>query len=378
MTKREFTEELCRRLKNVPADEANAIVNFYVESIEDRIEEGMDEEAAVAALGSIDDIVRTTVGAAYARPETEARPESGESKGPRKRDYVVDAGPVEELEVHEISGDVEIEPSHDNRIHVHVTEGDGVTYQVTAGRVCRITKSYTGKRDSSSFYFKLGNVMLIDKNVGNLVRIEIPAEKVLTITANTASGDFSSSIRKALGLKVTTGNGDIDVEGLTAAGELSLSTGSGDMEVTDCAADRAAFRTGAGDVQLNQITANEVAVTTSSGDVSISELTAREFSTKMASGDLEVEETYIAEKLTAASASGDMDISLEAPLASGSFEATNGDITLELYGREEDYRFSTRTLFGDISCPAGSESGAGSVRCVTVNGDIEVTCRRLI
>ena len=56
MTKSEFLSELCRALGSVPENDIFERVNFYSEMIDDRIEEGMSEEEAVAAMGSVDDI----------------------------------------------------------------------------------------------------------------------------------------------------------------------------------------------------------------------------------------------------------------------------------------------------------------------------------
>ena len=57
MTKSEFLEELKHKLSKLPAYEIKKTVSFYAECIDDRIEEGMTEEAAVSALGNINDIV---------------------------------------------------------------------------------------------------------------------------------------------------------------------------------------------------------------------------------------------------------------------------------------------------------------------------------
>ena len=58
MTKIEFLLELDDRLKGLYEDDREASCQFYGEMIDDRIEDGMSEEEAVADLGSIDDIVK--------------------------------------------------------------------------------------------------------------------------------------------------------------------------------------------------------------------------------------------------------------------------------------------------------------------------------
>ena len=56
MTKLKFLLSLHEKLKDLPQNEVEARLNFYSEMIEDRIEEGLSEEEAVAAVGSVDEI----------------------------------------------------------------------------------------------------------------------------------------------------------------------------------------------------------------------------------------------------------------------------------------------------------------------------------
>ncbi len=56
MTKLEFILALNERLSGLPADDIRERLNFYSEMIEDRVEEGISEEDAVAAVGSVDAI----------------------------------------------------------------------------------------------------------------------------------------------------------------------------------------------------------------------------------------------------------------------------------------------------------------------------------
>lgn len=57
MTKDKFTEVLEKRLQVLPRSEQLRILCFYEETIDDCMEDGMSEEAAVASVGDIDVIV---------------------------------------------------------------------------------------------------------------------------------------------------------------------------------------------------------------------------------------------------------------------------------------------------------------------------------
>lgn len=57
MNKQAFLGELQSRLSGLPQNDINERLGFYSEMIDDRIEEGVEEEKAVADIGSIDEIV---------------------------------------------------------------------------------------------------------------------------------------------------------------------------------------------------------------------------------------------------------------------------------------------------------------------------------
>ena len=57
MNKTQFFEELRRRLYGLPEKDIEERLAFYSEMIDDRVEEGLSEEAAVAEIGSVDDVV---------------------------------------------------------------------------------------------------------------------------------------------------------------------------------------------------------------------------------------------------------------------------------------------------------------------------------
>lgn len=57
MNKKEFTRELKNKIKHLPKSERRQILSYYYEMISERMEDGMTEAEAIAALGSIDELV---------------------------------------------------------------------------------------------------------------------------------------------------------------------------------------------------------------------------------------------------------------------------------------------------------------------------------
>ncbi|MGN1093641.1 MAG: DUF1700 domain-containing protein [Candidatus Neoclostridium sp.] len=62
MNKREFIESLRAKLSGLPKQELEERLAFYGEMIEDRKEEGLTEEQAVAAIGSVDEVSAQIIG----------------------------------------------------------------------------------------------------------------------------------------------------------------------------------------------------------------------------------------------------------------------------------------------------------------------------
>jgi len=61
MSKQEFLAQLRKGLSGLPQDDIEERLTFYSEMIEDRKEEGLSEEEAVSAVGTVDEIVTQVV-----------------------------------------------------------------------------------------------------------------------------------------------------------------------------------------------------------------------------------------------------------------------------------------------------------------------------
>lgn len=59
MDKYQFLSQLREKLRSIPEADASASLSYYREMIDDRMEEGLTEEEAVAAVGDVDQIARS-------------------------------------------------------------------------------------------------------------------------------------------------------------------------------------------------------------------------------------------------------------------------------------------------------------------------------
>lgn len=78
VTKAEFILALRKKLSSLPAEELEERLTFYIEMIEDRMEEGLLETEAVAAVGSVEEI------AAQILADTSPAPPLPESAGKQR------------------------------------------------------------------------------------------------------------------------------------------------------------------------------------------------------------------------------------------------------------------------------------------------------
>ena len=62
MTRLEFLAALRERLCGLPEEDISRICDYYSEIIDDRVEDGTDEQEAVAALGTVEEIVAEVLG----------------------------------------------------------------------------------------------------------------------------------------------------------------------------------------------------------------------------------------------------------------------------------------------------------------------------
>lgn len=77
MNKQTFLTQLRKKLSGLPQEEIADRLTFYREMIEDRMEEGLPEEDAVSAVGSIDEIASHILGEASAKTTKISKPSKG-------------------------------------------------------------------------------------------------------------------------------------------------------------------------------------------------------------------------------------------------------------------------------------------------------------
>ncbi len=386
MGKREFIEELCKRLRLMSAEDAQKTVTFYSEAIDDRVEDGMSEEDAVESLGNIDDIVREAFetadsekqggseydgGASYKGCDenaSEAYGEYGSVRVDRDGIYTYPRVNVEELRVYDSGTDITVKLSRDDMIYLICTGLNGEWYEVETGQIMTVKRLARNEVN----VFGVSVTMPFSHSQGELT-IELPRNMLqrLTMSVNTGSGDISVSLPNLKSLHVKSGSGDVTVNDMRESSGVTVNTASGDIEAIDVMCGKLSCGTASGDINVKEFRGGGLALNTASGDIEAERFSCGRLQFSTVSGDSNIEGSAT-ERADAKSISGNMRIALYSATRNIIFDSVSGEIKAEIDANPDDYAITLRSATGHLSSPNGNPVGNKSVRGKTISGDIRV------
>lgn len=386
MSKAEFLDKLCQGLRfQTDPDEIRKVVSFYDQSIEDRMEDGMSEEDAVAALGPIDGIIRE-IREVWAQEAAGRTRDSREAAGGGEESETVrwdfDPAVARRFEIFDISADVRLSPSPDGLVHLEYEESGRWSCEVTDGSVVTIRRG-PGARGQGRFDFDIfGMKFTLPKpdldgllRKGACVRLLLPAFSPVEVGVNTPFGDLTAERVKLTSLSVKLANGGVQLREIDAEEKIGAATANGDVSVERVSAADIVLSAASGDVELREVSAGGICLNIASGDVDARTISCVSFDVKTASGDVDVEDVDISEKLSVITVSGDMDLKLRHPCRCVELDTTSGDVDLELPGPGSLYTVVTRTYTGRTNVEGNASGGPDLVRVKTLSGDVDVSFR---
>lgn len=429
MTKELFLFKLTQQLNNLPKEERDRTREYYSEMIADRMEEGMDEADAVAALGDPESIAREVVQSW--RELSESLPIPAETHS---------AAALKNVSIEDPSGDISVESGAENGAYelqyencsaedYSLSEQDGALvircirknpekpfsiFNMLSSR--RLTVLLADGVESLSVRTSSGDIEISGQNVNVLSLSSASGDMTLETVRcaeaalSTASGDAKLREFSAKSLEIRTANGDIKLESASVSGSAQLLTrsgdarldrvesgalkfegASGDFECDDLRvqgemkiaaisgdvwlrgvhAEGCAVRTVSGDLRTdNCVIANQFAASLTSGDCELENVSAGSIQVKAVSGDLRLKSVQARGELSACSASGD--IAVESVSGGGVLLSTrNGDIRGALRDVPGGYEFRAKTRMGDAKVP--DARGEHIVEASTSYGDISLT-----
>lgn len=427
MNKEQFLSELSRRLDGLNGNDLYRTLEYYAEMIDDRVEDGMSEEAAVAALGDLEAIAREIMQDAPAR-ESAKREESDEADEPERQVFT---GELRRIRLDSRDADFVVRGEE-------LPEGTCCVVENAQDMLCRMEDGALTVSDSEndgghirfdtdsgkgrgSFWFSadsergvrglLNRIFSMHTVQGQPVTVLVPEHVRCEMEIHSKSGDVQLENFALDGsIRADSFSGDLSAAHVSATGELSMKSTSGDVELSECRALRLTLKSTSGDIQLRSVESetgtsaasvsgdvtvqganlvDELTCQTASGDVRLCGANAERISTSSSSGDVAVQNTLSRTDMELCSVSGDVTVSdseaqgaLKARSTSGdvrlrsaagaslSLESRSGDIGGTLRGPESLYDFRCHSRSGDVHAP--DSRGERPVEARTSGGDIRL------
>lgn len=375
MRKEEFLTALRTGLTGLSPEGVEKLVEFCSEMIDDRMEDGLTEEEAVAAAGPLDELIKQAK--TELLPVKTANFPEKTTFGDTLRTYtaesnicgvVADCGPA----------DFQILPSETGTCRVECTENETVRYAVTTeNSVLHIRRA--DSRTVFSF-FKFYRAQRSEP-----VRVYLPQGAYKSLEVNTTSGDISvpagytfdtASLHGLSGdiaccaacglLSAHTASGDIALKNIKC-GAAELCAASGDVTLENIKLGKnSRIETASGKVQITNLEAGELNIEAASGNVKINNATCAALQVGTASGDAELTRTVSASTMEISTASGSIRLQ-SCDAASLALESHSGNITGTL---NTGKIFRTSSISGKIDVPLNS--GEGLCKIETRSGSIRI------
>ena len=370
MTKAEFLETLSNLLESISPEERTNTLEYYTEMIEDRMENGLSEEEAVAALGDIREIADQVKQCA--------------SECNQARPVAEPASALRSITIEESSGDLLIEGGNfDAPYTLDFENGRKEEYAVSEQNGALVIRHIRQKRSGAHFsLFSAASSKLILHINGALDQLNVC----------TSSGDTeirTLTVKRTLTVSGT--SGDVRLSEVHCPGECSLNTGSGDIRAEGCSWQNAKITTASGNLTLFNGSAETMEIHSASGDIDIQDSNiAQALRLQTSSGDVSFRHVKVPD-FCAKSLSGDFDLTdsdfgtLQGQSASGDFclrsvqanhiqlSAASGDLRIQLREIEGGYDFRTRSTVGAVRAPI--LRGEHIVELTTASGDITASVK---
>ena len=343
--------------------------------IDDRMEDGLTEEEAVAAAGSLDELIQQAK--TELLPVKTANFTEKSTFGDTLRTYTAessicgvaaDCGPA----------DFQILPSENNICRVEYTENETVRYAVTTeNNVLHIRRA--DSRTVFSF-FKFYRAQRSEP-----VRVYLPQGAYKSLEVKATSGDIAvpagytfdtASLHSASGdiaccaecgaLSAQAASGDITLKD-TSCGTLALGTASGAVTLINIKNESGgSIETASGKAQITNYKGDALEIGTASGKVSLENAECAALHINTASGGVDLTHTVSADVMKIGTASGSIRLE-NCDAASLSLDSMSGSVVATLMTGKA---FRAQSRSGKIDIPF--DSGTGTCKVSTLSGSIRI------
>ena len=409
MNKQEFLTALRMRLSGLAETEIERPLNYYSEMIDDRMEEGLTEDQAVEAIGTVEQVSSQIL-----EDMPKAQTVSANANVSKEEKIFTVGEAFSGISAECLECGIELCPADNGicrivfretgsaRISVTVTddtlfikrEGERKWFEnFTDLRDKAAIRLYLPKKEYAGLYIKTssgdvkvpGGFGFTAVNIGTKSGVVMFCASVSGLTAIKAvSGDIGLYSTSSANISAQSTKGDVSAENVLAENEMKIEATSGDIrllcvrsgELTvgsvsgDISIDKASSfgliaRSTNGDMAIrNVISETDISVSAVNGDVKLSGIKARDVVSSSVNGDIAFTSVTATGSIRISNQNGDIHLT-ESDAGDLTLKTTSGDISGTLLTEKI---FSATALSGSVSVPHTSSGGRCEAK--TLSGDI--------
>ena len=388
MKKAEFLALLRERLADFSNEDAEKSAAFYSEMIDDRMEEGMTEEEAVAALGSLDDIVRSIRQETHGDREPQREVNSAPVTQSRRRHLsvagiigivvgvvaILIAVSILMFSLDRLDDDDDdyryVQNTSQNVQQVDADSAAQNSQSSAGGSVAQNSQGTANNSISASAGFTREEYLLDMSSVQQLsVSSLIDEIRIMPGDGTELRAVYQQS--DTLWYEMRQENGTLYIEQKSSQEQITrqgrddddyklwiyLPQGAATLEVS----------TTNGEIDITNLSLPETTIVSSTnGDIDLVNCTGSAVQITSTNGDIDTEACVIND-LQVNNTAGSIDLEIEAQTAT--VVNVSGEVDVKLRGTNSDYTVQTQTTFGRAM--AGTGTGSRMISITTESGEIE-------
>ena len=345
MTREQFLNDLKAALADMQEEEREGVLSYYAEMIDDRMEAGMTEEAAVKAMEPVQEIASRVL-------EEAGVPAGSKQKAAddKRQEIRRPASAVRELRVQAENKRVTVAAGEEDEIVLRYMIGSNDIFQLheddgvlTLEHKMRPVSSFINEKSGEGFSLEsilsgvgkfissLGERIVSDGGVfsyENEIEITLPKTMLAQLTVSTSNSRIAvSDITFAQPLRLSTSNAYIKLDDVNCAQKITCATSNSR-------------------IALDDVNAHSARLTTSNGRVTLSDLYIREdLEAVNSNGSVTVKDSTVEGRVSLSSSNGKIELEgVSAP--DYTLKTSNGAVSGTLKGDAAEYTVSSSTSNG--------------------------------
>lgn len=374
MTREQFLNDLKAALAGMQESEIEGVLTYYGEMIDDRMEAGMSEEAAVKAMEPVREIA--------ARVLEEAGVAEEKPCGTEKKDAQEICRPaeaVQELQIQAECKRIRIVTAEEPQVMLRYTIGSGDIFQLhedggvlSLEHKLRPASSFFNEKNENGSFTLDGILNSVSKlltslgdrivGAGSIFNSESPENEIEVTLPRTFCGI----------VRAGSSNARISLEDLTCTQPITLSTSNSRIVLNDvnCAQTLTAT-TSNSRIVLNDVNIHAARLVTTNGHIELEDVFARDvIEAVTGNSGITVRDTEAegALHLTTSNARVELDDAAAKEIV---IRTSNGSVSGTVKGRAADYTVRSRTSNGSNKL-GNRDGGDRTLNVTTSNGSISV------